>query len=242
MNASDTCHPLKRCVKPLIIALALALPGSAALAASMDDVVKTRPDQNIDQQYGRDSVYAFSPDAKPLKPEQTGSHDMNFFGTMKNYAAEAWHKSEGFAAGLWDKTTGVFRGHEGASSAVAQVEPQGYGRAGGFVGADRIEVLESSLPYQANSTPNSYQTTGTPIEVKTGAAASSTVAAAPSSDSSNSMSNAPDNSSQSQQMDSGSNAAGEQAGPSMRAQDQSANPSNPDSTAPVAAEPRREEQ
>ena len=43
---------------------------------------------------------------------------------MKNYAAEAWHKSEGFAAGLWDKTTGLFRGRE-ASSAVAQVEPQG---------------------------------------------------------------------------------------------------------------------
>jgi len=36
-------------------------------------VVTTRPDQNIYQQYGRDSVYAFSPDRKPQKPEQTGS-------------------------------------------------------------------------------------------------------------------------------------------------------------------------
>jgi len=236
MNAFNTRQSLKRRVKPLIIALAVALPGSAALAASMDDVVKTRADQNIDQQYGRDSVYAFSPDAKPLKPEQTGSHDMNLFGTMKNYAAEAWHKSEGFAVGLWGKTTGLFHGHEGASSSVAQVEPQGYGRAGGFVGADRIEVLDSSLPYQANSTPNSYQTTGTPIEVKTGAAASSTVAGGPSSESSKSMSSSSDNSSPYHQMDTGSNAAGEQSAPTMGAQDQSVNAANPDSTAPVAAE------
>ena len=57
-------------VKPLVVAVALALPGAAAFAASMDDVVKTRADQNIDEQYGRDSVYAFSRDAKPLKPEQ----------------------------------------------------------------------------------------------------------------------------------------------------------------------------
>ena len=60
-------------VKPLIVALTLALP-SAALAAPAD-VVQTRADQNIDQQYGRDSVYAFSTDSRPLTPERTsGSH------------------------------------------------------------------------------------------------------------------------------------------------------------------------
>lgn len=60
-------------LKPLIVALTLALPG-AALAAPAD-VVQTRADQNIDQQYGRDSVYAFSTDSKPLTPERTsGSH------------------------------------------------------------------------------------------------------------------------------------------------------------------------
>jgi len=60
-------------LKPLIVALTLALP-SAALAAPAD-VVGTRADQNIDQQYGRDSVYAFSTDSKPLTPERTsGSH------------------------------------------------------------------------------------------------------------------------------------------------------------------------
>jgi hypothetical protein len=53
----------------------LALPGAAAISADLSDVVKTRPDQNIDQQYGRDSVYGFSPERKPLKPEQTASRD-----------------------------------------------------------------------------------------------------------------------------------------------------------------------
>jgi len=37
--------------------------------------VITRADQNIYQQYGRDSVYGFSPDRKPLKPEQTASRN-----------------------------------------------------------------------------------------------------------------------------------------------------------------------
>src|SRR6187431_3324916 len=114
MSKFDPRSQPRHRVKSIVIALALAVPASAAMAAAMDDVVKTRPDQNIDQQYGRDSVYAFSPDAKPLKPDQTGSRDTNLFGTMKTYAAEAWHKTEGLATGLWDTTTGLFKGHEGA--------------------------------------------------------------------------------------------------------------------------------
>src|SRR5262245_56225936 len=38
-------------------------------------VVTTRADQNIYQQYGRDTVYGFSPDRKPLKPEQTAARN-----------------------------------------------------------------------------------------------------------------------------------------------------------------------
>jgi hypothetical protein len=71
MNASKKSDLPKRSLKPIVIALALALPSSAALAASMNDVVETRADQNVDQQYGRDSVYAFSADEKPLSPEDT---------------------------------------------------------------------------------------------------------------------------------------------------------------------------
>src|SRR3954454_12816320 len=67
MNASRY-RPNRTHLKPIVLALALVVPETAVLAASMDDVVRTRSDQNIDQQYGRDSVYAFSADAKPLKP------------------------------------------------------------------------------------------------------------------------------------------------------------------------------
>jgi len=62
-------------IRPIVLALSLALPGAVAICAELSDVVKTRPDQNIDQQYGRDSVYGFSPESKPLKPEQTAPRD-----------------------------------------------------------------------------------------------------------------------------------------------------------------------
>jgi hypothetical protein len=147
----------RRSIKPLAFALALTLPGAAATAASMDDVVRTRADQNIQEQYGRDSVYAFSTDAKPLKPEQTGSHDPSIFGKVKNYAAGFWHKTETFAASTWDKTTGLFGDHaQGSPAAPAELQP--YGRAGGYVGADRIAVLESEVPFRANGTGDAVMT------------------------------------------------------------------------------------
>jgi len=96
-------------IRPLVIAMALALPGSAALGAQMDDVVTTRADQNIDQQYGRDSVYGFSPDSKPMKPEQSASRDFHPFAKMKSYAAEAWHK-----------TMGVLKHHDSTSASNSQ--------------------------------------------------------------------------------------------------------------------------
>jgi hypothetical protein len=143
MNASEKrSHAKRHLVKPLVLAVALALPTGAAFSASMTDIVTTRADQNVDEQYGRESVFAFSPDAKPLKPEQTAG-DSNFFGAIG-----------GFAAATWDRFTGLFGGDDDASGATqtATVEElRGYGRAGGFVGADRITVLESDNPYVANS-------------------------------------------------------------------------------------------
>jgi hypothetical protein len=155
MNASRY-RPNRTHLKPIVLALALVVPETAVLAASMDDVVRTRSDQNIDQQYGRDSVYAFSADAKPLKPEQTGSRDTNLFSTVKDYAAAAWHKTEEFALDAWNKTTGA--AHETSDSTAMHPEYQGYGRAGGYVGAGRIAVLESNTPNRANATPNDVVT------------------------------------------------------------------------------------
>lgn len=139
-------------VKPLVVAVALALPGAAAFAASMDDVVKTRADQNIDEQYGRDSVYAFSRDAKPLKPEQQGSHDMGFLG-------DAYHKTTGFVAGAWHKTTAMFSG-DGKSYAANQYQyaPERYGRAGGYVGSDRVAVIAGKSDATATANADTVKT------------------------------------------------------------------------------------
>jgi hypothetical protein len=87
-------------LRPLIVALTLALP-SAAFAAPAD-VVQTRADQTINQQYGRDSVYAFSTDSKPLTPERTsGSHSGSHW--FHNW----FHKSN--ASGL--NTSGLYEGY-----------------------------------------------------------------------------------------------------------------------------------
>jgi hypothetical protein len=91
-------------IRPTLIAAAVLIASSASYAESMSNVVTTRSDQDIQQQYGRDSVYAFSPDAKPMKPEQTGSRDV--FGKVKSYGAEAWHKTEDVGRWTWDHTLG----------------------------------------------------------------------------------------------------------------------------------------
>jgi len=127
-----------------MLAVALAFSGTAAFGAAMGDVVTTRSDQNISEQYGRDSVYAFSPAAKPLKPEQTEARDTNIFGKLKSYTANAWHKTEHFAGATWGAATGFFTHHPATSSSVALYEPQPYGRAGGYVGPDRIAILQSN--------------------------------------------------------------------------------------------------
>jgi len=149
-------------VKPLVVAIALALPGAASFAASMDDVVRTRADQNIDEQYGRDSVYAFSRDAKPLKPEQQGSHDMGFIG-------DAYHKTTGFLAGAWHKTTSMFdRDQDGSKTYAAnryQLEPQRYGRAGGYVGSERVAVIAGTTDMTATANADTVKDADT---VKTG--------------------------------------------------------------------------
>jgi len=76
MNTFSRTHHPKRGLKPLVVAIALSLPCLTVSAAN--DGVTTRADQNVDQQYGRDSVYAFSTAAKPLSPERiSGSRSID---------------------------------------------------------------------------------------------------------------------------------------------------------------------
>ena len=152
MSSSNRSRMTRNMVKPIVVAVALALPGAAAFAADMSNVVTTRAEQNIDEQYGRDSVYAFSRDAKPLKPEQQGSHDMGFLG-------DAFHKTTGFVAGAWHKTTSMFHRDDGMHATYTALnEPQRYGRAGGYIGSDRVAVIAGTPDTTATANADTVKT------------------------------------------------------------------------------------
>lgn len=134
-------HP-KRSLKPITFALALALPGSFALAAAMDDVVKTRADQNIDQQYGRDSVYAFSPDSKPLSPERK----LNAQGTDMLSPHRTTANDSSLGSGyVGNEFSG--NGSLGADSVSSEAAGSGYtdnvayDAGSGYTGIDELTVI-----------------------------------------------------------------------------------------------------
>ena len=134
MNSSKRSRSGRYIARPVVIAVALSLPGAAALAEDVSNVVTTRADQNIDQQYGRESLYAFSRDAKPFTPEQTGSRQVGWL-------ARSWDKTKAYAADTWHRTESFFTQH---SAAGTNPEPQRYGRAGGYVGSDRVAMLQAT--------------------------------------------------------------------------------------------------
>jgi hypothetical protein len=51
MSSSKRSRIGRHMARPVVIAVALSLPGAAAFAEDMSNVVTTRADQNIDQQY-----------------------------------------------------------------------------------------------------------------------------------------------------------------------------------------------
>ena len=108
-------------LKPLALAVALALPSAPSWAASMKDVVSTRADRSIDEHYGRDSVYAIAGD-KRLKPGHSVADLGRVFSKAKPYRA-----------------------------AALPSRPQAYGRAGGYIGWERIVVMQLSPTTVATS-------------------------------------------------------------------------------------------
>ena len=100
-----------RILRPVVAASLLVAVAGGASAESLSNVVTTRSDQNIDMQYGRDSVYAFSNETKPMRPDQTSSR------SLKSYGAEAWHKTERFATKAWDSTIGALTSRSDKKSA-----------------------------------------------------------------------------------------------------------------------------
>ena len=110
-------------LKPVALAVALALPNVASLAANMKDVVSTRAAQSVGEQYGRDSLYAFSPDAKNFKSGQNPTNTSWLSGSAKSNKTGRSSKAH---------SVDLFPAHR----------PQPYGRAGGYIGWERIVMMQ----------------------------------------------------------------------------------------------------
>jgi hypothetical protein len=90
MNASHKyLHP-KRSLKPMVLALAFAMQSSAALAASMDDVVKTRADQNIDPAVPTRQRLCLLARCEAAEARTDLARGTLIFGKLKTYTADAW--------------------------------------------------------------------------------------------------------------------------------------------------------
>lgn len=142
---------LQSTIKPMVLAIALALPAASSIAASMSEVVTTREDQDIHQQYGRDSVYAIQTRQPAPTESRYDSHASGgvgaFFSGVGSAGAAAWHK-----------VTGLFEPGSSAVKTAEQSQPQLHGRAGGYVGADQLALLEGAQP--ASGVSEAVTTTG----------------------------------------------------------------------------------
>ena len=103
-------------LKSVALAVALTLPNVASLAANMKDVVSTRAAQRIGEQYGRDSLFAFGP----------------LSGGVKSLSAGPSGKAASLAVSGSAHSVDLFPVHR----------PQPYGRAGGYIGWERIVMMQ----------------------------------------------------------------------------------------------------
>ncbi len=128
-------------LKPIALAVALALLNGGSLAASMSDVVSTRRAQSIGDQYGRDSLYASSPDDRRFGSEQNPTNSSWFSRSVKADRPETLGKTASLAL------------HDSAHSVnlLPGNRPQAYGRAGGYVGWERIAMMQSLQDTVASS-------------------------------------------------------------------------------------------
>lgn len=135
-------------IRPTVIAIALALPSAAVLAASMD--VHTRSlDGNLDN-LGRagGSAYVDNRDAA-IATQQSQAGEATWDKT-KAGAEHAWDKTKVGAEHAWDKTK-AFATQE---PVISPDQPQRYGRAGGFIGPDQFEVPQPGVTALSSAPAN----------------------------------------------------------------------------------------
>ena len=120
-------------LKPLIVALGLALPSVPAFAVGMTDLLSTRADRAIDERYGRDSVYAVIASKGPRRGQTLVKSGWPL-GKTKSYRAAAFDRPDPSVT------------HRLAISGdqLSTGPLQRFGRAGGYIGWERIAVQRST--------------------------------------------------------------------------------------------------
>jgi len=141
-------------LRPIALILAVALPASAGISAELADVVKTRPDQNIDQQYGRDSVYAFSAESKPLKPEQTGARDR--IDAQSNFAVS---DASGFPSANAPLQTDPMDNDMATDPRPIDARAEGIGMGSGYTGdtGQSLAPTANANPYGGEPFQSQYE-------------------------------------------------------------------------------------
>lgn len=127
----------------MALAVALALPAGLSFAAPMSEVVTTRDDQDIHQQFGRDSVYA-------IQTRQPADTESRASTSGSSSVGEFFAGVGAVGAAAWDRVTGIFEPSD-STAAAANREPQLYGRSGGYVGIDQMALLERAEPAAASA-------------------------------------------------------------------------------------------
>jgi hypothetical protein len=125
-------------IRNAVLAVALTVPAGVSLAASMSEVVTTRENQDVHQQFGRDSIYAI----QTRQPADTGSRSSS---NSSSGIGEFFAGVGASGAAVWDRMTGMFEPSD-STAAASQPEPEVYGRAGGYVGTDQLALLARAEP------------------------------------------------------------------------------------------------
>ena len=133
--------PRHHLVGPAIMAIALALPVAGALAETFDAVVvHTRSLNTNADGLGRAGGSAF-----------VDNRDATLEAQQAQAGAAVWDKTKAEAASAWNRT----KAFVAQKPAVPVDEPQRYGRAGGFIGAEQFEVPQPGVTELGSAPANS---------------------------------------------------------------------------------------
>ena len=122
----------------LLAVAALTLPCASVLAETMDVVHTRGVDANADGRSGGNTYVDNRDQAMDAQQSQAGAAAWE---KTKAGAERAWEKTKAETASAWDHT----KTFVAQPPTIRPDEPQRYGRAGGFIGAEEFEVPQPGV-------------------------------------------------------------------------------------------------